>query len=379
MRLSRDTWLAIGLLLLLVLVTVAAAVQQDKAPLIPYLSTSPDPSGTLALKIWLEEQGRHSLESPSTVFQVPEHAQLAFVLEPLDDLTDLQWVLLDRWVEAGGTLVLAGDNYYAAQAFDHYRFSLRILSRAALDLSVQTPLLTSPSVTSSAAVQADSVLATGRSDFVTHLAAGGGPVLVSFESGQGRVILSSAPYLFSNKGLKEDGNARLALNLVALSVHRGDFWFDDWHHGVRGAGIVGPDQWLRLTPGGHALLFAVGAIFVALLLQGRGFGRPVPLPHESKRRGPLEHVTAIANLNRKAGHRAALLQQYRSRLKRHLGHRYRLDPSLPDPEYVHMLAQYSPALDKAALLDLLKRLSQRTLSESEMVRLAAEASEWMKD
>jgi hypothetical protein len=192
------------------------------------------------------------------------------------------------------------------------------------------------------------------------------------------VILSSNPYPFSNKALKDEALAQVVLNLVAFMA-RGTVWFDDWHHGIQGAAIIGPGQWLRFTPGGHALLFAMGVVFLALLFQGRAFGRPIPLPHEIKRRGPLEHVTAIANLKRRAGHRAEVLQQYRQRLKRSLGRRYRLDPSLPDAEYAETLARYNPSVDKDALLHLLAQLSQGTAGEAGFVRLASEAARWIKD
>jgi hypothetical protein len=127
------------------------------------------------------------------------------------------------------------------------------------------------------------------------------------------------------------------------------------------------------------VLFAVIAIFIALLLQGRSFGRPIPLKHEIKRRSPMEHVTAIANLNRKAGHRSEVAKQYHHRLKRHLGQRYRLDPSTNDEEYVEMLGGYNSQIDKESLLRLLKRLAQPTINESELLKLSAEASKWMSE
>jgi len=170
------------------------------------------------------------------------------------------------------------------------------------------------------------------------------------------------------------------LNILALAGQKGLIWFDEWHHGFQQSrSVIGPGQWLQRTPGGHALLFVVGAIFLALLLQGRAFGRPIPLLHEIKRRGPLEHVTAIANLNRKAGHRNEVLKQYYQRVKRHLGQRYRLDPSLADAEYVSLLSQYNSSVDKDALLNLLKRLSQKNVSEGELLKLAIEAAHWIKE
>ena len=105
----------------------------------------------------------------------------------------------------------------------------------------------------------------------------------------------------------------------------------------------------------------------------------MPLPHELRRRGALEHVNAMANLSRLAGHRHSILLQYHQQLKRSLGRRYRLDPTLPDDEYVASLARYNPAIDGQALLTLLNRLQQKKVSENEMVHLAAEATKWIKE
>jgi hypothetical protein len=155
-------------------------------------------------------------------------------------------------------------------------------------------------------------------------------------------------------------------------------WFDEWHHGVQsGEQILGPTEFLRRTPVGRALLFVTFAVFIAFFLQGRGFGRPVPLPQEIKRRGALEHVTGIANLSRRAAHRSSVMMQYHNQLKRKLGQRYRLDPGMSDEEYVNTLAGYNPSLDKNELLNLLKRLKRTNLSETEMVHLAGEASKWI--
>jgi hypothetical protein len=377
MKFSRETWLALGLVLLLILVTAGAALQQSQTADIPYLSNSSLPDGALALKLWLSELDYHVIDTVAVDFFVPQEADLVFMLQPLGAVTQTEWQDLDRWVKDGGTLVLAGDMYPTFQAMEHYGFTLSLIMQQTEALVSQTPLLSSPPLTAPVPVRSDFYLNTQRSDFVTHLAMDGRPVLVSFDLGQGRVILSATPIPFSNQALKEDAIAVLALNMIGLSAQGGSAWFDEWHHGIQGSSVVGPDQWLRSSSLGHALLFLVGAIFLSLLLGGRIFGRPVPLPHEIKRRGPLEHVTAIANLNRRAGHRGSVLQQYHSRLKRHLGRRYRLDPSIPDAEFVATLAGYNPGLDRAALLDLLERLSARNPGEAQMVRLAAEASAWI--
>lgn len=379
MKLSRDAWLGLGVMALLVLVTISVTLQQDSAPVIPYLSTSSDPSGTRALKLWVEDLGYKTVETSDTAFLPPADVKIIFIIQPITRITENDWKLLDHWVEAGGLLILAGDSSSMDASLGHDNFALDFLTSQAKQLDITTPLLNSPTLTSAPFI-ADFSLYTERSDFVTLLASKGKPVVASLEQGLGTIVLSATPYPFSNAALKDDkANGTLVLNLIALAKEHGPVWFDEWHHGIQTEGVVGPEQWLQHTPGGRSILFVVGVVFLALLLRGRSFGRPVPLPSEIKRRGPLEHVTAIANLNRKAKHRREVLAQYHQRVKRQLGKRYRLDPSLSDAEYVNTLAQYNPSIDKAALLDLLKKLSQKNVSEAELVHLAAEASEWINE
>lgn len=379
MKLSRDAWIGIGVLLLLALVTVAVGFQQSSAPVIPYLSTSPAPSGALALKLWLDHLGYSTQNESNGSFQVPANTDIVFIIQPLTRVTENDWVTLDTWVEKGGLLILAGDNGTTNASLGHYQFELDFLPAKTSQLDITTPLLQSPLLTE-APFKSDFGLVSYQGNFSTLLASASTPVVVFFEKGQGQVVISSMPYPFSNKALKEDSaNGALILNFIALGEKHGSVWFDDWHHGIQKESVVGPEQWLRKTSGGHAILFAAAVVFIALLLRGRSFGRYVPLPSEIKRRGPLEHVTAIANLNRKARHRREVLAQYHQRVKRQLGRRYRLDPSLSDAEYVRLLAEHNPTIEKEKLLDLLKRLSKSKITEAELVKLAAEASEWMKE
>jgi hypothetical protein len=120
-------------------------------------------------------------------------------------------------------------------------------------------------------------------------------------------------------------------------------------------------------------------LFVGLVLSGRRFGRPVPLSRPGRRRAPLEHVVAVANLSRRAGHRRAVLEQYRGQLKRELGRRYRLNPTLPDDEYVAELAHFRPDLDTASLARLLARLRAPDVGEGEMVALAQQTASWLQN
>jgi hypothetical protein len=379
MKLTRDNKLVIAILLALITVTILATLQKGQATAIPYLSTSSAPDGTLALKLWLDQLGYQAGTTSQTVFEPQQHIKAILILQPILPISEPEWKLIDKWVDNGGLLVLAGDTLEAQAAVDHFDFSMVYTGSQINEAAVSSPLLNSPIITSKIPSQVNMGFKTLRSDFVSLLSANGFPLMVSFEQGRGRVILSSTPYLFSNQALKNDTNASLILNLIAFPSQKGHVWFDEWHHGFQSGSIAGPSQWLQHTPAGHAILFIVGTIFLALLLQGRGFGRPIPLAHEIHRRGPLEHVTAIANLNRKAGHANEVLKQYHHHVKRHLGQRYRIDPSMDDTDYVNTLAQHNSSIDRDALLNLLKRLSQKNVSEAELLKLASEAARWIND
>lgn len=379
MKFSRDTWLGIGIILTLVLVTSLSALQNADENQTPYLSTSSAPHGTLALSLWLNELGYETAESFSFSFAPTSDVKIIFLIEPLVTITNNEWKLLDQWLQEGGTLVLAGNNSVSESTMQHFRFNLVYLLKQAQELNPALPILQSPVLTSNVELQTDFRLATTRTDFTVLMTANGEPVVLTFPQGEGQVILSSTPAIFTNQELKKEPTAMLILNLVAFADKSGSVLFDEWHRGFQTTPVIGPTQWLQNTPGGHAILFAVIVIFIALLLQGRAFGRPIPLSHEFKRRAPMEHIVAIANLNHKARHQAEVAQQYHHRLKRFLGHRYRLDPSIPDEEYVDALASYNSTIDKAELLHLLKKLSQKNINETDLLQYSAQASKWMSE
>lgn len=377
-KLSRDTKLAIGILLLLVLVTVFAAMQtqaEQQNPPLSSLSSAPD--GALALKLWLQELGYDVDEQILTNFLPPEGVSTLLILEPqFPNEVELQ--SLDDWVDAGGTVIAIGGQYGMYSLIDHYEFDFKYLPDQSYTAALPTPLFASPPSLALTNVKPRVALQSEREDVTALVTYQGDPILVSFEQGEGRVILGTIPDSFSNAGLKQSGNPELVLNILALASSQGAVWFDEWHHGLRNTSqILGPGEFLRQTPIGHAILFGALVIFLTLLIQGRGFGRPVPLPQEIKRRGAMEHITGMANLSRRAAHRSAVLLHYHQQIKRKLGQRYRLNPSLDDKEYVDMLSGYNPEIDKEALLKVLKRLKKKDISEAEMVDLAAKASKWI--
>ncbi len=384
MKIDRNALITLVLILLLLLITTLAAIQQARMARSEGLPLSPissAPRGGRVLWLWLQELGRSLSADPQHFFQASQSVDLVLILEPQYAITPEEWTILDRWVEEGGTLVLAGSAPPMLDAAQHYGFDLTYTEGRVEDAAPVTPLWAAPPLPERVPVDTNAVLVPIRTDYLPHLATETDPVLVSLERGEGWVVLSSSAYPFSNAGLKEQGSGALILNILAAAPRSERIWFDEWHHGVREASgsASGPLDALRSTPPGWALLYAAGVVFVALLLRGRPFGRPLRPARAALRRAPLEYVTAIANLRRRAGHRTAELAYYRQWLKRDLGRRYRLDPHLHNGLYVARLAEYVPGLDREALRSLLARLRQAGVEEDELVALAMEVTQWLEE
>ncbi|MCB8929053.1 MAG: DUF4350 domain-containing protein, partial [Ardenticatenaceae bacterium] len=308
--LSRDAWLALILFLLLAIFTTISVIQQAQAALVdpPLASFSTQPQGSRALWLYLESQKIKLTDSVGSAFEVPSGIDLALVLEPTVAFTAGEWELLHGWVEDGGTLLLvgSGNNIITLAREVDVNYSLAPSTDTAV--SNQTPFLQAPSLNT---IQAETryYLRPDRDDFVTLLAnQTGQPTAIAFAEGNGRIILTTIAEPFSNLGLQTEGNAELVLNLINAAPDVTSIWFNEWHHGIRPEteGELTSSNWLQRTPGGRALLLVLAIIFIGLVLRGRHFGRPVPLGKDIVRRAPLEYITGIANLSRRAGHRTAV-------------------------------------------------------------------------
>ncbi len=380
-RLSRDTWILGGLLLVLIALTSAATLSQIQEQEAPDLAaTSTAESGARALWLWLRRLGFETGDEVGPDFAIPGGTAVMFMLEPLafPGISDAEWEIIDGFVEQGGTLILAGSSAGSGIAIGHYDFSLRYAQVEVL--RPLSPALSSPPARQGVSVRTSAYLLGESLDFTPLLAFESGPVVVSLSLGAGRVVLSTASFPFSNLGIGEPGNAEFILNLLGDLEPGARIWFDEWHHGKRTlqAQNLGPGGWLRYTPAGRSLLFVAAAVFFSLLIAGRRFGRPVSVRRETPRRTPLDYVTAIANLSRRAGHRDAVLTAYRNRLKRHFGQRYRLDPRLADDVFLERLARDAPHLEIGRLQGLLENLARSRISEREMVRLAIQTAEFLR-
>jgi len=379
MKISRDAIPVIVLFVILAAVTGYGASRgagsEQFYPPGSIRSTQPD--GGRALYLWLREMGYRTSVVEGQVFAIGQDVKLLLMLSPFGEsrsgfgVSEVNTV--DAWVRSGGMLVIAQGNMWDALL---RHFDLRVewnagrLEQATL---AQPLLVSSPFAT-----------ATIRSEFrinhsslagaVVHLTAEGKPVVVSHKVGRGQVIVVAGLYPFANAGLHDPSNAAFVYNLILAGAGRdGVVAFDEYHHGEHDP--MSLRTWLVTTPPGWAILYGMLVMFAYLLVGGKRFGAPVPLPEHIARRTTAEFITAMANLRRRAGRRHDTLRHYREQLKRRLACPYRIDPRLADDVFIEELARCDPnyALRRNDLAQLLVRLNRKRVSEREMIDLASQA------
>ena len=382
MKLSREALFAIGLIAVLLIISIYAAVRDaESAAAPPYISTSNQPQGTKALNMWLDRLEFDVSTQKLNDYEVPSDTSAMVLLEPSNAFTPQEFETLDAWLDEGGTLLVAGDGDVVTQIARHFDIGLEGLFPDPATYRAQSLLMQRTMPWDSTILQIDYVMEPERTDFTTLLAHQETPIAIMFNEGAGRVIISTTIQPFTNAGLQQDGAGGMVLNLISL-LDTDKIWIDEWHHGLRNLvdpnAIVGFNSWLRRTPIGQGLFYIAIVSFIALLWRGRRFGRPVPIPNTMSRRAPVEYITAIANLNRRSGNRSVVVDGYRQMLKRRLAQRYRIDAQLADKEFLQQLARTDPTLDTAQIGGLLNRLNRPNLPDDDLVQLGAEITEYCK-
>lgn len=385
MRLSRDRLVFIFLVALLIALAIISAIQraqgdqQSREQSIAHSSHSSQDRGALALKSWLDAAGFRTRQIENEAFHVNADTRALIILAPYIKFSDEHVAEIVNWVESGNTLVIAEEFTYGSdKLLQRLNVKLNQTTRYQLSAPLEQPV---SGATHGERITVDTAtsLTLSRDDYVAYLSTDGKPLLVSFPQGKGRVWFSSAPDLFANANLADDPNAALVMAMFSSVPRGGSIAFDEYHLGLTGLGADSSSRstqnFLMTTPWGWAILSAFFIAFAYLTINGKRFGRVVPLPQTIARRSPAEYVTSMANLYRRAGKRKLIAAHYHRQLKRALGKPYRLNTNLPDEEFVEELARYRDSLDRDALLKTLRAL-EKNPDERSLVKLAEQVDKY---
>lgn len=132
--------------------------------------------------------------------------------------------------------------------------------------------------------------------------------------GAGRAVILSDAHPLSNEQAGDDAVAVLAVRAALAHTPPSDtVFFAEYHQGISGSltSAQVAANFFFGSPGGLALLHLIAVSLLFLAVSGMRLGRPTPAtaPPDLERRSPLEHVSALGELYRKADARgtAALL------------------------------------------------------------------------
>jgi hypothetical protein len=191
---------------------------------------------------------------------------------------------------------------------------------------------------------------------VVHLGDSRGALLVDFPRGNGRIVILSDPYIFSNGGLSLRDNLQLAINL--LTTTEGLIAFDEYHQGkgqTRNA-LIGYFSGTPILP---ILGQLVALILVILWTSSRRFARPLPL-NQVDRRSSLEFVASMAELQQQARAFDLAIENVYSRTRRVLARYAGMEYNSPRAEVAERVAARSSL--EARPLEVLMRQCEEAIN-----------------
>lgn len=191
---------------------------------------------------------------------------------------------------------------------------------------------------------------------VVHLADSRGAFLIDYPRGNGRIVILSDPYIFSNGGISLRDNLQLAINL--LTTTGGLIAFDEYHQG-RGQTRNALIGYFSGTPILPILGQLVALILVILWTNSRRFARPLPLK-QIDRRSSLEFVASMAELQQQARAFDLAIENVYSRTRRVLARYAGMEYNSPRAEVAERVAARSSL--EARPLEVLMRQCEEAIN-----------------
>ena len=318
-------------------------------------------SGAQTLYNWLNDLGYNAQPTITDELQPNSQDRILFILAPNLEFSQWEQQNLERWIQAGGTLIWVQDRNHPGDLLRLFHVRMRwqwlTMQQATLTLpTLNWPLVGNVDLRASRRIEIDCGQA------AVHLGDCDSPVLVSFGYGQGQVYLMSTLFPFTNDGLRNGRNAQLVRNLVQLNAAPGSrILFDEIHHQA-------VSFWLVQTPAGWAtiLLVLLLAAYGAQSNQRFGNARPSLAHDEPVRRDTAAFITQMATAQKELDPGLRVRHHYWQRLKRKLGKRYSTDPQLPDELFFAELSPYLAEQIMAQLVYLTVQLDRQDVKELDL-------------
>jgi hypothetical protein len=347
-----------GVAVLLIVVLAVAGQPPEASP--EHAVNSDGAGGTSAFRQLTERLGR-----PTTVvegsFGLPQSGLLV-ILSPTAPFTDGEAAEVQRWVEAGGTLV-----YGSESPTPPLEDALRLQrADAAPDAGAGLAVAVGSGLQGVFQVEGRQ----GRPFSVDPgqealLVAETGVVGLRSRLGAGLIIALAGPAALGNDQLLKRDNAPLAADLVELAAPGAGVAFDEFHHGARDGGsaasAVYSFNWAR------AILAAVVIIYAGAAWRVRALGPPIPVAPPAGR-SSREHVDAVGRLLRRTGAWRETLEVLVSATRRAVAERGGLAVDVRRPDFHAVLAQRAPEVQAA--LERAESLASAARGEEDMVGAA---------
>ena len=280
---------------------------------------------------------------------------------------------IQRFVDGGGTLIVAGDNPLLDGLFSVYGLELRQLSeRQEFSHRIAGKPFFPRHPVDVIRVRTNSVIEPMTREVAMLYETGGGATVVTLRDGEGRIFFIASAYLFRKDGLQYDeNNTAFLYNLMSTLPRKARIGLAEKRYYT--AETKPPNPFAALvfgTRGGLAAVYICITLFVFLVLRGRRFGKPLDV-QESSRRLSAEYVHAMTALYQKGDTRSEILKHIRDTFRSDIGNRWRVNPNLDTPTFLEELAHRGAVDGNEELTHLVTDLEPSgDISEPQLLDLA---------
>jgi hypothetical protein len=279
---------------------------------------------------------------------------------------------IQKFVNKGGTLVVAGEDRVLNQLFSAFGLELQELTRR-LEFSYRIPdePLFPQHLVDEIRTRADFAIETSAPGVAILYGTEDDAVVVTLRDGEGRAFFIASDYMFGGSGLRHSGNAMFLYNLTSTFPRNARIGLAVRRYYTLETKPPNPFAALLFrTPGGLGALYICLTVFVFLILRGRRFGKPLDV-QEKNRRLSSEYVHAMTALYQKGNTRMEILRHIREKFRYDLGMRWRVSPTLNTDAFLEELTQRGAIDDDEQLSELVMDLeSFSNISEAQLLDIA---------